>query len=53
MNPNCFALFTGLVEAIEFAGCEGAGSACLLFATAEQAAASLRFHGFVALGIAM
>lgn len=38
---------------IEFAGGEGPGTACLLFATAEQAAASLRYNGFVALGIAM
>lgn len=44
---------SGLVEVIEFVASEGPGTACLLFATTEQAAASLRFNGFVALGIAM
>ncbi|UZJ55005.1 hypothetical protein CBS101457_004325 [Exobasidium rhododendri] len=40
-----------MVEAVEFAGSEGPGTACLLFATTDQAAASLHFNGFMALGI--
>jgi hypothetical protein len=44
---------TGLIEMIDFVANEGPGTACLLFVTVEQAATSLRFNGFTALGIAM
>lgn len=53
MNAPLKTLPTGLIEVIEFVASEGPGTACLLFATVEQAAASLRFNGFMALGIAM